>query len=100
MMVAFMLVIVAISLGVGFLAPNVFEADWMPLVLGPITVRVLGILCHWCVQLLFKGYGDPKLMREEAGEDAPEIKSLGSWSRLSEAMTVYGGEIDEPAWRC
>lgn len=89
------LVIVAVSMGLAFLVPGANEAQWMPLVSGLVTLYVVGILGYWWVQLLFKGYGQPERMLEEAGEDAPEIKALRSWSKLSEAMTIHGGDIDE-----
>ena len=87
--------IVILVLCLGFLAPEVLEAGGLPLVFAPVTLWVVGILAYWWVQLLFRGYGDPKRMREEAGEDGPEIRSLRSWSTLSEAMTVHGGDVEE-----
>ena len=88
-------VIVAIALGVGLLYRGAEGASWMPLVFGPITLWVLGILGYWWVQFLFGGYTEPERWVEEAGDDTPDIKALRSWSTLSEAMTVHGGDIDE-----
>jgi len=89
------LVIVAITLAVGLLAPRAEQTAWMPLVFGPITLWVVGILAYWWVQFLFKGYTEPERWVEEAGDDTPDIKALRSWSTLSEGMTVHGGDFDE-----
>ncbi len=60
------------------------------------TSWLVGILGYWWVQFLFRGHGSPERMWEQAGDDTPEIKALRSWCTLSEAMTVYGGETNEP----
>jgi hypothetical protein len=60
-----------------------------------VTLYLLGILAYWWVQLLFEGYGDPKRMYLESADDTPEISALRSWSTLSEAMAIHGGDIDE-----
>ncbi len=89
------IVVFAATVGLGQLAPRTFEGMWLPVVFVPTTLWVIGILVYWWVQFLFLGYTDPKRLREEAGEEAPEIKALRNWSTLSEAMTVYGGDVDE-----
>ena len=88
-------VIVAVTLGVGLLAPRAEQTAWMPLVFGPITLWVVGILAYWWVQFLFKGYTEPERWVKEDEDDTPDIKALRSWSTLSEAMTVHGGDFDE-----
>jgi hypothetical protein len=87
--------IVVLELCLGFLAPEVLEANWLLLAVGPVTLWFVGILAYWWIQLLFRGYGDPRRMPDEEKDGIPEIKSLRSWSRLSEAMTVHGGDMEE-----
>jgi hypothetical protein len=60
-----------------------------------VTLFFAGILAYWWWQLLFRSYGDPKRMVEEASDGTPEIKALKSWSTLSEAMAIHGGNVDE-----
>jgi hypothetical protein len=60
-----------------------------------VTLYMVGVLAYWWVQLVFKGYGDPKRMYEESPDDTPEVKALSSWSTLSEAMAIHGGDINE-----
>ncbi len=89
------IVVIAATVGLSSLAPRTFEGMWLPVICIPTTVWIIGILGYWWVQFLFFGYTDPKRLREEAGEEAPEIKALRNWSTLSEAMTVYGGDLEE-----
>jgi len=89
------LVIVAIAVVVGFLDPAGQGPYWIPLIFGPITLWMAGILGYWWVKLLFGGYGEPEHWVEEDGDDTPAVKALRSWSKLSEAMTVHGGDMDE-----
>jgi len=89
------LVIVAIALVVGFLDPAGKGPFWIPLMLGPVTLWMVGILGYWWVKLLFGGYTEPERWVEEEGDDTPAVKALSSWSKLSEAMTVHGGDMDE-----
>jgi hypothetical protein len=60
-----------------------------------VSLYMLGILGYWWVKLLFEGYGDPKRMYVESPDDTPEISALRSWSTLSEAMAIHGGDVDE-----
>lgn len=88
-------VIVAVTLGVGLQAPPGEEEAWLPLVFGTVTLWFIGILAYWWVQFLFKGYTEPERWVKGTGDDTPDIKALRSWSTLSEAMTVHGGDFDE-----
>ena len=54
------LVIVAIALVVGYLDPAGKGPFWIPLVLGPVTLWMVGILGYWWVKLLFGGYTEPE----------------------------------------
>ena len=63
------LTIVAITLVVGFLDPAGEGPFWIPLVFGPVTLYMAGILGYWWVKLLFGGYADPKRWVEEDGDD-------------------------------
>ena len=47
------------------------------------------------MQLLFGGYGKPERWVEEERDDTPTVKALSGWSKLSEAMTVHGGDVEE-----
>jgi len=58
---------------------------------GCATLFLLGILAYWWWQLLFADYGVGKSELEEAGDELPEIAALKSWTRLFEAMVVWGG---------
>jgi hypothetical protein len=60
-----------------------------------VTIYMLGVLAYWWVKLLFEGYGDPKRMYVESPDDTPEISALRSWSTLSEAMAIHGGDVEE-----
>ncbi len=88
-------VIVAIALLVGLLDPAGEGPFWIPLVFGSVTVYMAGILGYWWVKLLFTGYTEPERWVEEEGDDTPAVKALRSWSKLSEAMTVLGGDVEE-----
>ena len=87
--------IVAYVLGLAFLAPDADEALWLPLVFGPITLWMAGILVYWWVQILFRGYTEPERWVKEDEDDTPDVKALRNWSTLSEAMTVHGGDVEE-----
>ena len=89
------IVVVAVTVAVSFLVPGAEEAVWTPLVFGPVTLWMIGILAYWWVQLLFKGYAEPERWVREAEDDTPDVKALRSWSTLSEAMTIHGGDMDE-----
>jgi hypothetical protein len=88
-------VVVLTTVALGQLAPRTFEGMWLPVICAPTTLWVIGALVYWWVQFLFRGYTDPKSLRGEAGEEVPEIKALRNWSTLSEAMTIYGGDLEE-----
>jgi hypothetical protein len=89
------IVVVAVTVAVSFLVPGAEESVWMPLVFGAVTLWMIGILAYWWVQLLFKGYTEPERRVKEDEDDTPDIKALSSWSTLSEAMTIHGGDMDE-----
>jgi hypothetical protein len=86
---------IAIAVSVSLLFPGADETLWMPLIFGPTTLWFLGILAYWWVQLLFLGYADPKRLREEAGEDEPEIKALRSW-RQPPGVPCWNGSAGHP----
>jgi len=88
-------VVVAVTVTVGSLAPPGEEEAWLPLIFGTVTLWFIGILAYWWVQFLFLGYTEPERWVKEAEDDTPDIKALRSWSTLSEAMTVHGGDIEE-----
>jgi hypothetical protein len=90
-----LVVIVAVTLGVGLLAPPGEEEAWFPLIFGTVTLWFIGILAYWWVQFLFLGYTEPERWVKEDEDDTPDIKALKSWSTLSEAMSVYGGDVEE-----
>jgi len=90
-----LVVVVAVTVAVGSLTPLAEEAVWMPLVFGPVTLWFIGILAYWWVQFLFAGYTEPERSVKEAENDTPEISALRSWSTLSEAMTIHGGDVEE-----
>lgn len=62
-----------------------------------VTLWVVGILAYWWWQFLFRSYGSPKRLEEQPAGGVPEIKALKSWSTLSEAMSVHGGNVEEQA---
>jgi hypothetical protein len=88
-------VIVAATVGAGLLFPHLEGSLWMPLVFGPVTLWMIGILAYWWVQFVFKGYTEPERWGKEAEDDTPDVKALKNWSTLSEAMTVHGGDLEE-----
>ena len=88
-------VIVAVAVGVGFLDPSGEGPFWIPLIFGPIFLWMAGILGYWWVKFLFGGYTEPGRWVEEEGDDTPAVKALSSWSKLSEAMTIHGGDMEE-----
>jgi len=88
-------VIVAVTLGVGLQAPPGEEEAWFPLIFGTVTLWFIGILAYWWVQFLFLGYTEPERWAKEDEDDTPDVKTLRSWSTLSEAMSVYGGDVEE-----
>ncbi len=84
--------IVAVTVGtVIFFDPQ--GATMLPVYTGGgcATLFLLGILAYWWWQLLFAEYGVGKAELEEAGAGLPKIAALKSWSRLFEAMVVWGG---------
>lgn len=90
-----LVVVVAVTVAVGSLAPWAEEAEWMLLVIAPVTLWVIGILAYWWVLFLFGGYTEPERLVKETEDDTPEIKALKSWPTLSEAMTIHGGDVEE-----
>ncbi|MBU1879278.1 MAG: hypothetical protein KJ734_10045, partial [Chloroflexi bacterium] len=62
-----------------------------------VTLWFIGVLAYWWWQFLFRSYGSPKRLEEQEPGGVPEIKALKSWSTLSEAMAVHGGNVDEQA---
>ena len=84
--------IVAVTIGtVIFFDPQ--GATMLPLYTGGgcATLFLLGILAYWWWQLLIADYGVGKTELDEAGAGLPEIAALKSWTRLFEAMVVWGG---------
>jgi hypothetical protein len=88
-------VVVAVCLAVGLSAPPAEVEARLPLMFGTVTVWFIGILAYWWVQLLFLGYTEPERWVKEDEDDTPDIKALKSWSTLSEAMSIYGGDVEE-----
>jgi hypothetical protein len=88
-------VVVAVCLAVGLLSPAAEVEARLPLIFGTVTLWFMGILAYWWVQLLFLGYAEPERWVKEDEEETPDIKALKSWSTLSEAMSVYGGDVEE-----
>jgi hypothetical protein len=90
-----LVVVVAVSLAVGLLSPPAEVEARLLLIFGTITLWFIGILAYWWVQFLFLGYTEPERWVKEDEDDTPDIKALKSWSTLSEAMSVYGGDVEE-----
>jgi hypothetical protein len=90
-----LVVVVAVCLIVGLLSPPAEVEARLPLIFGTVTVWFIGILAYWWVQLLFLGYTEPERWVKEDEDETPDIKALKSWSTLSEAMSIYGGDVEE-----
>jgi hypothetical protein len=88
-------VVVAVCLAVGLLTPPAEVEARLPLMFGAVTLWFIGILAYWWVQFLFLGYTEPERWVKEDEDETPDIKALRSWSTLSEAMSVYGGDVEE-----
>ncbi len=90
-----LVVVVAVCLAVGGLSPPAEVEARLPLMFGTVTLWFIGILAYWWVQFLFLGYAEPERWVKEDEDETPDIKALKSWSTLSEAMSVYGGDVEE-----
>lgn len=60
-----------------------------------VTIYVLGILAYWWWNFLFQDYFRSDSLAGQPMETIPEVKHLKSWSTLSEAMSLYGGDVEE-----
>jgi hypothetical protein len=60
-----------------------------------VTIYVFGILGYWWWNFLIQGYIQINALAGESLEASPEVKHLKSWRTLSEAMTLYGGNVEE-----
>lgn len=60
-----------------------------------VTIYVLGILGYWWWNFLVQGYLQINALAGESLEASPEVKHLRNWRTLSEAMTQYGGDVEE-----
>ena len=83
-----------------FVSLLVFDVDSQPdlalyVVVGPITLWVLGILAYWWWVLLFKGNRELKELARGRAEGTPAISALKSWSTLHRAMALCGGDAGE-----
>jgi hypothetical protein len=90
-----LVVVIAVCLAVGLLSPPAEVEARLPLMFGTVTLWFIGILAYWWVQFLFLGYTEPERWVKEDEDETPDIKALRSWSTLSEAMSVYGGDVEE-----
>ncbi len=88
-------VVVAVCLVVGLVTPPGEVEARLPLMFGVVTLWFMGILAYWWAQFLFLGYTEPERWVKEDEDETPDIKALRSWSTLSEAMSVYGGDVEE-----
>ncbi len=61
----------------------------------PLMLWVTGILLYWWWVFLFKGNKELEELARSPGEGLPGIKSLKNWNTLHQAMTIYGGNVEE-----
>jgi hypothetical protein len=74
---------------------DVPDTTLLAIIMGPVTLWILGILAYWWWVFLFKGNKELKESVRKRPESTPEISALKSWSTLHTAMAMYGGNVDE-----
>ncbi len=74
---------------------EVADSQLLAVYAAPITPWILGILAYWWWVLLFKGNRELLESVRNRPSSAPEIGALKSWSTLYNAMSIYGGNVDE-----
>jgi hypothetical protein len=68
----------------------------------PVQVGVGGmalfmalLVGYWAYQIIYKGYGSPKVVDDGKPADVHDLSVLGSWSTLFGAMVTHGGNPEE-----
>jgi hypothetical protein len=64
-------------------------------IIAPIMLWFTGILLYWWWVFLFKGSRELEELIEIQKKGIPSIKSLKSWNTLHQAMSIYGGSLEE-----
>ncbi|KAA3647089.1 MAG: hypothetical protein DWQ07_06225 [Chloroflexi bacterium] len=86
--------IVLVAGVLAFLFPR--GPQWVVILLsGCVTVYLIGILLYWWWQILFAGYGQLEAMAENPPEGLPPLSALSSKTKMHEALSIHGGDIEE-----
>jgi hypothetical protein len=74
---------------------DVPDTTLLAILMGPVSLWILGILAYWWWVFLFKGNTELVESVRKRPESTPEISALKSWSTLHTAMAIYGGDVSE-----
>ena len=62
---------------------------------GSVSLFMALLVGYWAYQIMFKGYGSPKVVAGGEKLDIDDASVLASWNTLFAAMTIHGGNPEE-----